>query len=322
MRTIVLSGILILLLVCLSPAVAADITQTLTVNTTTPADTTVSVTPTPVPAVADGSHYDIHVINLDVLAQAVTLVNSGAQPVQLENWFIVNSGISQIYTFPDFILQPNATVVVYAGPGTSTATALYWGQTGTVWNPTGDSATLFDNLGTVISVCTATPAGVATPAPTPTAVVTTLPTASHGAPRYYAGDVIWTDYTRQDRYWVILAYDATTDKYGRSVLLPNRDGTWGHLVTADILWDDRLYVETYYPVLIMHVDPLKIVIGDFTIAVMPTTGPTVQPTPDPRSGGFTFRDIFRTPADAEYKRTHQTGPKLNFIRWYPPWARY
>lgn len=321
MRTIVLSGILILLLVCLSPAVAADITQTLTVNTPTPADTTVSVTPTMVPTVADGSHYDIHVTNLDVMAQAVTLVNSGTQPVPLENWFIVNSGISQIYTFPDFILQPNAAVIVYAGPGTSTATALYWGLNGIVWNPTGDSATLFDNLGTVISVCTATPAGVATPAPTPTAVVTTLPTVSHGAPRYYAGDVIWTDYTRQDRYWVILAYDSATDKYGRSVILPNRDGTWGHMVTADILWDDRLYVETYYPVLIMHVDPLKIVIGDFTTATPSISGSTVQPTPDPRSGGFTFRDIFRTPADAEYKRTHQTGPKIRFIRWYPPWAR-
>ncbi len=319
MRTLVLSGILILLLVCLSPAVAADTTQTPTVNTTTVANTT--VTPTEVPAVVDGTNFNIHVTNLDVLAQAVTLFNTGTQPVPLDNWYITNGGVTAIYSFPNFTLQPNATVTVYAGPGTGTAATLYWGMNGTVWNPSGDTATLFDNLGTVISVCTATPVGVATPTPAPTTVVTTVPTVAHGAPRYYAGDVIWTDYTRQDKYWVILAYDATTDKYGRSVILPNRDGTWGHLVTDDILWDDRLYVETYYPVRLNPLDPLKIVIGDFTTAVTPTVQPTVRPTPDPRSGGFTIYDIFKKPADAEYKRTHQTGPKLNFIRWYPPWAR-
>ena len=335
MRTIVLSGILILLLVSLSPAVTADITQTPTVNTTmiaanttttsldttVPVNTTIPITSTPVPAVPDGSHFSIQITNLDVLAQAVTLFNNGTQPVPLDNWFFVNSGITQTYTFQSFILQPNATVTIFAGSGTSSATALYWGQDGTVWNPSGDTATLFDNLGTVISVCIATPAGVTTPVPTPTTVVTTLPAPAHGTPRYHAGDVLWTDYTRQDKYWVVLAYDTATDKYGRSVILPNRDGTWGHLVTDDILWDDRLYVETYYPVLIMHVDPLRIVIGDFTIATPAISGPTVQPTPDPRNRGFTIYDIFRTPADAEYKRTHQTGPKLNFIRWYPPWAR-
>jgi hypothetical protein len=330
MRTLVLSGILILLLICLSPAAAADTTQTPTVNITTvatttpmntvvPVDTTEIVTSTPVPFVSDGSHYDIHITSLDVLAQAVTLVNNGTLPVPLDNWFIVNSGISQIYTFPNFTLQPNATVIVYTGTGVNSATSLYWGLNGTVWNPNGDTATLFDDFGTVISVCSATPGG-ATPTPVPTTVVTTIPTSAHGTPRYHAGDVIWTDYTRQDKYWVILAYDNATDKYGRSVILPNRDGTWGHLVTPDILWDDRLYVETYYPVLMVHLDPQKIVIGDFTVGT-PTPGPTVTPTPDPRSGGFTAMDIFKKPADADYKRTHQTGPKINFIRWYPPWAR-
>lgn len=332
MRTLFLSGILILLLVCVSPAVAVDITQTPTVNetilavnnttvsvnTTIPINTVVPVNTTTAPFISNTSHYDIHVTSLDVLAQTVTLVNNGTQPVSLENWFIVNSGISHIYTFPNFTLQPGATVMVYAGVGTGTASTLYWGQNGTVWNQNGDTATLFDNFGTVISVCTASPGtGIAVP----TAMGTTVAVSTHGNPRYHAGDVIWTDYTRQDKYWVVLAYDNTTDKYGRAVLLPNRDGTWGHLVTADILWDDRLYVETYYPVLIMHLDPQKIVIGDNTTAVTPTAVPTVTSTPDPRSGGFTIHDIFKTPADAEYKRTHQTGPKINFIRWYPPWAR-
>lgn len=47
-----------------------------------------------------------------------------------------------VYTFPSFVLAAGATVTVHTGPGTNTATALYWGLGSSVWNNDSDMATL------------------------------------------------------------------------------------------------------------------------------------------------------------------------------------
>jgi len=45
-------------------------------------------------------------------------------------------------------------MTVHTGPGTNTATALYWGLGSSVWNNTGDTATLKRPDGTGISSLT------------------------------------------------------------------------------------------------------------------------------------------------------------------------
>ena len=45
-------------------------------------------------------------------------------------------------------------MTVHTGPGTNTATALYWGLGSSVWNNTGDTATLKRPDGSVISSMT------------------------------------------------------------------------------------------------------------------------------------------------------------------------
>jgi competence protein ComEC len=59
-----------------------------------------------------------------------------------------------VYTFPSFVLAAGATVTVHTGPGTNTAMDLYWGLGSSVWNNTGDTATLKRPDGTVISSMT------------------------------------------------------------------------------------------------------------------------------------------------------------------------
>jgi len=52
------------------------------------------------------------------------------------------------------VLAAGAMVTVHTGAGTNTATALYWGLGASVWNNTGDTATLKRPDGSVISTLT------------------------------------------------------------------------------------------------------------------------------------------------------------------------
>lgn len=54
------------------------------------------------------------------------------------------------YVFPHFELQPNATVTIHTGVGTSSATDIYRGSGRAIWDNDGDTAYLFDADGILI----------------------------------------------------------------------------------------------------------------------------------------------------------------------------
>lgn len=115
---------------------------------TLPPPTTTVPTPTPTPMA-----YTLAVTELDLQNEWVSVRNTGAAPVQMMGCTISDESV-HVYTFPSFVLTAGTTVTVHSGPGTNTATDLYWGLGSSVWNNIGDTATLKQPDGTVISSLT------------------------------------------------------------------------------------------------------------------------------------------------------------------------
>ncbi|MFH8080992.1 MAG: lamin tail domain-containing protein [Candidatus Aenigmatarchaeota archaeon] len=85
----------------------------------------------------------------------VEIINTGEAPVSLAGWTLQDAS-SNVYTFPqNFVLNSGAIVRVYSGAAYSTCvnsqTSLCW-KASSVWNDSGDTATLKDDQGNVVSV--------------------------------------------------------------------------------------------------------------------------------------------------------------------------
>lgn len=81
----------------------------------------------------------------------VVFENRGDEPLDLSGW-TVGDEAGKTYTFPDgFTLDPGARVTLHTGSGSDTATDLYWGRDGAVWNNGGDTATVRDADGNVVA---------------------------------------------------------------------------------------------------------------------------------------------------------------------------
>ncbi|WP_332449366.1 MBL fold metallo-hydrolase [Methanoculleus sp.] len=121
-----------------------------TVTTRAPAPTvtaTATTTPAPTPLPTG-----VYVADLDLQEERVTVANTDPAAVNLTGWTITDEGARNTYTFPVFSLDPGADVTVHSGAGNDTATDLYWGRSGPVWNNDGDTATLADANGAVVSI--------------------------------------------------------------------------------------------------------------------------------------------------------------------------
>jgi|GEM_PF-2596335 len=92
----------------------------------------------------------VHISDLNLQEEWVKITNSGASPVTMTGWKITDEGEKHTYIFPQFILSSGATVTLHTGKGTDTATELYWGGGGYIWNNDGDTATLYDASGNLI----------------------------------------------------------------------------------------------------------------------------------------------------------------------------
>jgi len=79
----------------------------------------------------------------------VCFENRGGTAVNMSAWYVKDE-YGWKYTFPAFILQPGARVKLHTGSGTNTATDLYWGRTGAVWNNDGDTVHLYDSEGLLV----------------------------------------------------------------------------------------------------------------------------------------------------------------------------
>ena len=80
----------------------------------------------------------------------VQISNSGTADVSLAGWTL-EDGQNHTYSFPDVSLVAGAKLKVHSGAGTDTAEDLFWNRSSAVWNNNGDTATLKDAAGVVVS---------------------------------------------------------------------------------------------------------------------------------------------------------------------------
>ncbi len=92
----------------------------------------------------------VYVSDLSLQDEWVEITNKGSSPVSLKGWKIEDEGSKHTYTFPSCTLDSKATVTLYTGEGTDTATELYWGKS-SIWNNDGDTAYLYDDSGKLVA---------------------------------------------------------------------------------------------------------------------------------------------------------------------------
>ncbi len=79
--------------------------------------------------------------------ETVIIQNLGAR-VNLKGWSLVDLH-SNLYAFPDIVLEANMSLRLHSEAGLDTATDLYWGRAASVWDA-NDTATLKDRNGVVV----------------------------------------------------------------------------------------------------------------------------------------------------------------------------
>ncbi len=80
----------------------------------------------------------------------VEISNLGTSDVSMTGWTLEDEE-NNTYSFPDVSLAAGASVKVHSGAGTDTAEDLFWNSSSPVWNNDGDTATLKDAAGNVVS---------------------------------------------------------------------------------------------------------------------------------------------------------------------------
>jgi hypothetical protein len=102
--------------------------------------------------------------------------------------------------------------------------------------------------------------------------VTTVPTTVMNQPKFVAGDIIAKTATSADSMWLIVKYDAKTDKYERALAYKKSDGSWYRKDERTELLD-RALTEKLYPAKVTHVSSISAV-----PVVTPTTIPVTTST--------------------------------------------
>ena len=78
----------------------------------------------------------------------IVIKNNGATII-LTNW-TVNDEVNHVYTFPEFVFDTNATVILHTGTGVDIETDLYWGSSAPIWNNDHDTVYLRDANGVLV----------------------------------------------------------------------------------------------------------------------------------------------------------------------------
>lgn len=113
-------------------------------------------TPAPVEIVAETTavtiaHIEYDPPGRDLDGEYVLLRNSASVPADLTGWTLRDGEAKHLFVFPAFTLAPGAEVKLWTKPGLNDAANLYWGSRGAVWNNEGDTGTLTDRSGAVVS---------------------------------------------------------------------------------------------------------------------------------------------------------------------------
>jgi micrococcal nuclease len=89
--------------------------------------------------------------NFNLNGEYVVICNRGAAAVALSGWTLTDDGAHHTYHFGPFTLSAGASVTLYSGSGTNSATALYWNSNGAIWNNGGDCAHLYSATGAAVT---------------------------------------------------------------------------------------------------------------------------------------------------------------------------
>ncbi len=149
----------------LTPVVISTpvVTSTPEVAHTPTATSTLEPTPTPtpeqIPTITPSVSIYISAVQFDapgnkdrsnLNGEWVKITNSGRDSITMTSWKLSDEGSKHVYVFPSFVLSPGATVTIFTGSGTNTATELYMGRGAPIWNNDGDTAILRDANGNII----------------------------------------------------------------------------------------------------------------------------------------------------------------------------
>lgn len=100
-------------------------------------------------------------IGTNLNTEYIVFKNVSTTTRSMTGWTITSSPATdnQSYRFGTLRLAPGASVTLYTGRGTNTATKRYWGDVstaahgGAIWNNDGDYAVLQNSVGTIITTC-------------------------------------------------------------------------------------------------------------------------------------------------------------------------
>jgi hypothetical protein len=110
--------------------------------------------PTATPASGRLDPADIQISAMDCTGkpEIVTIKNEGTGSHDLTGWSIEDDGAKHTFNFPaGFSLTPGSSLLLISGePGNDSNEALFWNNR-TIWNNDGDTASLFDRKGQLIS---------------------------------------------------------------------------------------------------------------------------------------------------------------------------
>jgi hypothetical protein len=87
------------------------------------------------------------------LNERVIITNGGATAVDMNGWKLIDAApvMPHVFTFPALTLQPGAAAVVWTKVGNDNFPNFFWNRMTAVWNNTGDTATLRDANGQIVS---------------------------------------------------------------------------------------------------------------------------------------------------------------------------
>jgi hypothetical protein len=120
-------------------------------------DSGVDAPTTPAPATATAvsiGHIEHDPPGRDLDGEYVLIRNTGSAAVNLKGWRLQDGNAHHVYLFPDVSLAPGAELKLWTKSGLDDGANLYWAQRGAVWNNEGDTGTLSDPTGAVVSSLT------------------------------------------------------------------------------------------------------------------------------------------------------------------------
>ncbi|WP_449405144.1 lamin tail domain-containing protein [Halocatena pleomorpha] len=89
--------------------------------------------------------------NENLSDEYVTFTNTGSETLDLSEW-TVSDEARHVYTFPSGAsLAAGETVTLHTGSGSDTQTDRYWGSSSAIWNNGGDTVTVEDDTGTLVT---------------------------------------------------------------------------------------------------------------------------------------------------------------------------